>query len=108
VLTDKKEALFFILHYFKAYPTLLTMGVYFNLSAYAVSHYLEILKPCLKAALQRYMPASQTLFASQQVFDQHFAGVEDLVIDVTEIPIECASNDAIQRAHYSGKKTSTH
>ena len=54
------------------------------------------------------MPASQTLFASQQVFDQHFAGVEDLVIDVTEIPIECASNDAIQRAHYSGKKTSTH
>ena len=30
LLTDKREALFFILHYFKAYPTLQNMGLYFG------------------------------------------------------------------------------
>lgn len=106
VLTDKKEALFFILHYLKAYPTLLNMGVYFNISEYAVSHYLELLKPCLKAALHQVMPTSQAIFANQQAFDTYFAGVEDLVIDVTEIPIERAANQEVQQEYYSGKKNS--
>ena len=32
VLTDKKEALFFILHTYKAYPTLQNLGMYFGIS----------------------------------------------------------------------------
>ncbi len=52
VLTDKREALFFILHYYKAYPTLQNLGMYFGFSNFAASVCLERLKPCLKAALQ--------------------------------------------------------
>jgi len=37
VLTDKREALFFILHYYKAYPTLQNLGMYFGFSNFAAS-----------------------------------------------------------------------
>lgn len=52
VLTNKEEALLFILHYYKSYPTLQNLGMYFGISDAATSAYLELLKPCLKAALQ--------------------------------------------------------
>ena len=107
VLTDKREALFFILHYLKAYPTLHNMGIYFNMSDYAVSTYLELLKPCLKAALQHQKTEERGIFRDQQAFDKHFEGVEDLVIDVTEIPIERAVNDQVQERRFSGKKNFT-
>lgn len=104
VLTDKREALFFILHYLKAYPTLHNMAIYFGMSDYSVSSYLELLKPCLKAAIQVQNPENRDIFRSQETFDKHFAGVEDMVIDVTEIPIERAVNQEVQRRRYSGKK----
>lgn len=107
VLTDKGEALFFILHYLKAYPTLHNMAIYFGMSEYAVSHYLELLKPCLKAALQAQNPVERAIFRDQQTFDKHFEGVEDIVIDVTEIPIERAVNQYVQEKRYSGKKNFT-
>lgn len=107
VLTDKKEALFFILHYYKAYPTLQNLGMYFGLSDAAASHYLEMLKPCLKAALQQQNVLAKRLFTGQQSFEQTFAGVSDLFIDVTEVPIERSDNQEIQRSQFSGKKNST-
>jgi hypothetical protein len=104
VLTNKKEALFFILHYYKAYPTLQNLGMYFGLSDAAASHYLELLKPCLKAALQQQNVLAQRLFTGQTGFEKIFTDVQDLFIDVTEIPIERADNQDIQRRQYSGKK----
>lgn len=106
VLTDKKEALFFILHYYKAYPTLQNLGMYFGISDAAASHYLELLKPCLKAALQQQNVLAGRLFTGQQGFEQTFAGVADLFIDVTEIPIERSDNQDVQRRQFSGKKNS--
>jgi hypothetical protein len=107
VLTDKREALFFILHYYKAYPTLQNLGMYFGLSDSAASQYLELLKPCLKAALQQQQVLTKRLFTGQKDFEQTFAGVQDLFIDVTEVPIERAVNQEIQRSQYSGKKNDT-
>lgn len=104
VLTDKREALFFILHYYKAYPTLQNIGLYFGFSDFAASRYLETLKPCLKAALRAQGIDKSTLFKNQAEFDEQFAGVPDLVIDVTEVPIERAVNQEVQEEHYSGKK----
>lgn len=104
VLTDKREALFFILHYYKAYPTLQNIGLYFGFSDFTASVYLERLKPCLKAALRSQGIDKSTLFKNQVEFDQQFAGVTDLVIDVTEVPIERAGNQEVQREYYSGKK----
>jgi len=107
VLTDKREALFFILHYYKAYPTLQNLGMYFGMSDFAASSYLELLKPCLKGALHQQPGSITRLFTGQEQFDTLFAGIEDIFIDVTEIPIERASIQQVQRAHYSGKKNST-
>ena len=106
VLTDKQEALFFILHYLKAYPTLHNMAIYFGMSEYAVSTYVALLKPCLKAALCEQKEAERFLFQDQKTFDKHFEGVTDLVIDVTEIPVERAVNEQVQEKRYSGKKNS--
>jgi hypothetical protein len=107
LLADKREALFFVLHYLKAYPTLQNMGLYFGMSDASVSTFLGLLKPCLKAALHQQGHAVQRVFASQQAFDEAFAGVADIFIDVTEIPIERAVNQEEQREHFSGKKTFT-
>jgi len=106
VLTDKKEALFFILHYHKAYPTLQNLGMYFGISDAAASMYIALLKPCLKEALSQQLAENTLLAKSQAAVDEQFAGITDLVIDVTEIPIERAVNQSIQKEHYSGKKNS--
>lgn len=107
VLSDKREALFFILHYFKAYPTLQNMGVYFGMSDASVHNYLALLKPCLKAALAAQGALAHRVFADQQAFEAAFAGEADVFVDVTEIPIERAANQDVQKEHFSGKKTFT-
>lgn len=104
LLTDKREALFFILHYFKAYPTLQNMALYFGMSDASVSNCLTRLKPCLKAALAQQGVLAHRLFANQEAFETAFADEEDLFLDVTEIPIERPANQAVQQDAYSGKK----
>ena len=107
VLTDKREALFFILHYFKAYPTLQNLGLYFGISDFAASIYIERLKPCLKAALGQEPLAVSRLFDGQECFDQVFKDVKILILDVTELPVERSADQDVQEEHYSGKKNFT-
>lgn len=104
VLTNKKEALFFILHYLKAYPTLQNMGLYFGFSEATVSQYLELLKPIIKASLTKLEHLTTRLFKDQTDFDKAFEGIEELAIDVTEIPIQRPDNQEVQKNNYSGKK----
>lgn len=106
VLTDKREALFFILHYYKSYPTLQNMGLYFGFSEFTVSQYLEALKPILKASLSQNDELKTVIFKDQSTFDQAFEGVDEIYIDVTEVPIERSQDKAIQEKRYSGKKNS--
>lgn len=107
VLTDKREALFFILYYYKTYPTLQNLGLSFGISNAAASKYLDLLKPCLKAALQQQHLLIKRVFTGQQEFDTLFEGVTELFFDVTEVPIERAANQEIQKLHFSGKKNFT-
>ena len=108
VLTDKREALFFILHYFKAYPTLQNMGLYFGISDYATCNYITLLKPILKSALIQSTAVIYSVFNNQQSFDEAFSGVEGIFMDVTEIPIERPDNQGDQKDKYSGKKNVIH
>lgn len=107
VLTDKREALFFILYYYKTYPTLQNLGLSFGISNSAASKYLDLLKPCLKAALQQQHLLIKRVFTGQQEFDTLFEGVTELFFDVTEVPVERAANQDVQKLHFSGKKNST-
>ena len=106
-LTDKREALFFVLFAYKAYPTLQNLGLCFGISDACASRYLELLKPCLKTALRAQTPPLRRVFASQSAFDEAFQDVNDLFIDVTEIPVERAAEYDVQKLFYSGKKNST-
>lgn len=106
VLTDKKEALFFILHYYKSYPTLQNMGLYFGFSEFTVSEYLERIKPILKASLEQNTSLKTVVFKDQTAFNEAFQNVDEIYIDVTEIPVERPKNKEIQENKYSGKKKS--
>jgi hypothetical protein len=110
VLTDDKEALFFILHYYKAYPTLQNLGLYFGFSEATASQYLDLIQPVFKKALSDFERSEFPLFSTQEEFDQAFEGIEDLLIDVTEVPSQrpvneiVQINETVQSELYSGKK----
>lgn len=103
-LTDPGEALFFILHYLKAYPILQHQAVYFDLDICTTSKYLKITKAALKASLKELNLMPHGLFKNQAEFDKTFEGVEDLFVDCTEIPVERPQNYDNQKLIYSGKK----
>jgi len=103
-LSDKREALFFILHYLKAYPGLENMALYFGFSQTGVSHYIDLLLPVVKNALHQCAPVKNTLFKNQKAFDQAFANTEEIIIDVTEIAVERPVDKEKQKKLYTGKK----
>jgi len=110
VLTDKREALFFILHYYKAYPSLENMALYFGFSQATAIEYKRLnnigrLSAALKACLQAQQPLQTCVFKTQQAFEQAFAGVDELLIDVTQIPVEPPVATGKQQRLYTGKKS---
>lgn len=107
VLTDKREALFFILHYYKAYPTLQNLGLYFGFSNFTASQYLDLLKPILKESLHQNKVLCNRLFNNQSEFNAIFGDVKTIMIDVSEVPVERPQDAAIQGNRYSGKKFHT-
>jgi hypothetical protein len=104
VLTDPGEALFLFLHYYKAYPTLENMALYFDIDVRTVCNYLEYIKAPLLASLRELGCMAMGPFRDQSKFDEAFAGVEDLVVDCTEIPVQRPSDNDFQGFVYSGKK----
>lgn len=107
LLTDSKEALFFILFYYKSYPTLEVLGLSFGFSNTSAFGYLDYIKPYLKRALSEQSVLVKRVFDNQQDFDKAFEGVEDIFVDGSEIIIQRASIQQVQQADYSGKKKRT-
>lgn len=106
VLTDKSEALFFVLHYLKSYPTLENMGIYFGMDVRTVSDYLTRTKAALRSSLLELKAICWTVFKGQEEFDKAFEGVEDIVFDCTEISVNRPKGYENQELVYSGKKNS--
>jgi hypothetical protein len=75
------------------------MGLYFGFSEFTVSQYLERLKPILKATLEQNTSLISTVFKDQSAFDEAFKNVDEIYIDVTEIPTERSQNKQIQENH---------
>jgi hypothetical protein len=104
LLTDPREALFFILFYCKSYPTLEVLGLSFGFSNMSAFVYLDYVRPFFKRALQAESVLVKRVFESQQDFDKAFEGVEDIFPGGSEIGIQRAAAQEIQQADYSGKK----
>ncbi|MDQ1090071.1 transposase family protein [Siphonobacter sp. SORGH_AS_1065] len=103
-LTDKRQALFFILHYLKAYPTLVNRGLYFGCSEKTASNLIDLLKPVLQASYQKLGINIPRHFKDDKSFTETFPSVSDVIIDVTEIETSGPQNNDSQKNNYSGKK----
>lgn len=104
--TDAREALFFILFYYKTYPTISVLGLTFGVAPKTADGYIDYIKPYLKQALSEQQVLVKRVFKDQQSFEEAFQGVEEICMDGTELPVQRAQDNHAQQKDYSGKKNS--
>lgn len=96
--------LLFILMYFKCYPTMDLMGLFFDLDRSNVKRNIDNLTPVLEKTLGRLLLLPKRRISNLEEFLEIFKDAKDLFIDGTERPIQRAKNQTRQRENYSGKK----
>lgn len=103
-LATVEHQLFYILVYFKCYPTFDLAGVLFDLDRSQAHRWMHRLQPVLEAALGKEMALPKRKIRSMDEFVQAFPGVKRVILDGTERPIQRPSNRERQKQNYSGKK----
>jgi hypothetical protein len=96
--------LFFVLFYFKCYPTFDLAGILFDLDRSQANRWLHRLQPILEAALGTQLALPERKLESVEQFVSRFPGVKRVMIDGTERPIQCPQDPRRQTETYSGKK----
>lgn len=104
ILSDAREALFFILYHLKTNLTYEVLGLNFGMSKGTAHKNISKLKPYLKFILKTQAVLPQRLFTNQAQFDAYFEGVETLCIDATETPIQRPQNPDNQYDSFSVKQ----
>jgi hypothetical protein len=105
-LNNPTKKLFFLLRYFKSYPTFDELGHEFGLDRSKACTNLHSLAPLLMQTLARLGVLPHRQFESLQQMKEAFAGIEALFIDATERPHCRPQDQQAQKDKYSGKKTS--
>lgn len=103
-LASAQAKLFYILFYFKCYPTFDLAGLLFDLDRSQTHEWMHGLQPVLEAALGKQMVLPERKLRSIEAFVEAFPGVERVMIDGTERPIARPQDPEAQKRHYSGKK----
>lgn len=103
-LRNCEDKLFYILFYFKSYPTFDLAGVLFDIDRAQAHYWMHRLQPILEAALGQKMALPERKLTSIEAFVERFPGVERVMVDGTERPIQRPQNPETQKLHYSGKK----
>jgi len=103
-LPKMKDKLFFILNYYKTYPTFDELGVRFDLARSKAHGHVHQLSPILNQSLieLELLPARE--FERVEAFKEAIAEIDHLLIDVTERPHQRPQDKQAQRDLYSGKK----
>ena len=99
-----EHKLFYILFYFKCYPTFDVAGILFDIDRSQAHHWAHRLQPILEAALGEKKALPERQINSVQAFIERFPGVERVVMDATERPIKRPTDSEKQKLNYSGKK----
>lgn len=100
-LADK---LWFLLYYFKVYPTFDVLGSHFGMARSKANENLHKLSPLLYETLVYLEVMPQREFATPEELLEALECVETILIDVTERRHRRPQDEQSQRAHYSGKK----
>lgn len=103
-LEPVEHKLFYILVYFKCYPTFDLAGIMFDLDRSQANRWMHRLQPVLEAALGKKLSLPKRKISSMDEFIQAFPGVKRIILDGTERPIQRASDYDKQKKDYSGKK----
>lgn len=103
-LQSIEAKLFYILFYCKCYPTFDLAGILFDLDRSQTHEWMHELRPVLEAALGHEMVLPERKLRKIETFLELFPGVERVMIDGTERPIQRPQDAEAQTQNYSGKK----
>lgn len=103
-LEAMEDKLFFVLFYFKCYPTFDLAGILFDFDRSQANRWLHRLQPVLEAALEKEMVLPKRQLHSVAEFIRCFPDVERVILDGVERPIQRPQDKARQERTYSGKK----
>ncbi|MCY7278486.1 MAG: transposase [Phormidesmis sp. CAN_BIN44] len=98
------QQLFFVLFYFKCYPTFDLAGILFDLDRSQANRWLHRLQLILEAALGKQLALPERKLESVEQFVSRFPGVKRVMIDGTERPIQRPQDPERQTETYSGRK----
>ena len=103
-LLSAQDKLFFILFYFKCYPTFDLAGIIFDIHRSQAHEWMHRLQPLLEAALGQKMALPERKLDSIEAFIKRFPDVKRVMVDGTERPIARPQDPEAQASNYSGKK----
>lgn len=103
-LSSPPTKLFFLLFYYKCYPTFDVAGVLFGVHRSRAHRWLLRWQPALETALGRKLALPERKLHSVEEFVGCFPQAKEVMIDGTERPIQRPQNSKERRSHYSGKK----
>ena len=104
VIKDTKSKLLFILMYVKVYPTYDLAGALFGVVASRPHEWANEYLPILEEALGRHCVLPARKITSAEEFRRLYPGVQEVILDGAERPIQRPKNNKNQKKAYSGKK----
>ena len=103
-LKTNASKLFFILFYFKCYPTFDLAGFIFGIDRAQAHYWVHRLQPVLETALGKKMSLPPRKINNVEDFLTRYPGVKRVMIDGTERRIQRPKDKEKQKLNYSGKK----
>ncbi|MFM7449138.1 MAG: transposase family protein [Leptolyngbyaceae cyanobacterium] len=103
-LRSMESKLFFILFYFKCYPTFDVLSFLFELERGRANRWVHRLQGILEIALGKKMVLPERKLESIEQFLERFPEVKEVILDGTERPVQRPKDCEKQKDHYSGKK----
>ena len=103
-LQEIEDKLFFVLLYFKCYPTFDLAGILFDFDRAQAHRWLHRLQPVLEAALAKELVLPKRQLRSVAEFIGSFPEAERVILDGVERPIQRPKEAERQKRTYTGKK----
>jgi DDE superfamily endonuclease/Helix-turn-helix of DDE superfamily endonuclease len=103
-LGSMEAKLFFMLFYFKCYPTFDVLSFLFDLDRGRANRWVHRLQAILETALGKKMVLPERKLESMEQFLERFPEVREVILDGTERPVQRPKDATQQKEHYSGKK----
>ncbi|MBV7336233.1 transposase [Chloroflexi bacterium TSY] len=103
-LPTMEDKLFFVLYYYKVYPTFDAFGLQFDMAGSKANENLHKLSPILYTTLVNLGVMPHRSFRTPEELEAALKDVDQIIIDATERPVRRSVNDEKQRDHFSGKK----